>query len=97
MIEELKKTADVFKTEIKAYRHALKHPHTPKKAKALLGVALGYTFLPFDVIPDFIPVIGHIDDAIIIPLLIIAALGMIPPEVMQECREKANAEKKDVT
>jgi len=89
MLAQLKRTTTIFKTELKAYRFALKHAGTPKAAKVLLGAAVGYTLLPFDIIPDFIPVIGHIDDAIIVPLLIIAALGMIPPEVMQECREQA--------
>lgn len=88
MLEQLKKTADVFKTEFKVYRLAMGHKDTPKAAKVLLGLALGYTLLPFDIIPDFIPLIGHLDDAVIVPLLIVAALGMIPPEVMQECREK---------
>jgi uncharacterized membrane protein YkvA (DUF1232 family) len=92
MLEQLKKTTTVLKTELKAYRFALKHAGTPKAAKVLLGAAIGYTLLPFDIIPDFIPVIGHIDDAIIVPLLVIAALGMIPPEVMQECRAKAKIE-----
>ena len=92
MLEQLKQTTKLFKTELKAYRFAIKHAGTPKAAKILLGAAVGYTLLPFDIIPDFIPVIGHIDDAIIVPLLVIAALGMIPPEVMQECRNMAKEE-----
>jgi len=93
MLEQLKKTAEVFKTELKVYRLAMTHTETPKAARILLGLALGYTLMPFDIIPDFIPVIGHIDDAIIVPLLIVAALGMIPPKVMQECREMAREDK----
>ena len=89
ILDQIKETGRVFRTELKTYRLAFRHPGTPKKAKALLGIALGYTFFPFDLIPDFIPVIGHLDDAVVIPLLLIAALGMIPPEVMQECREEA--------
>lgn len=92
MMAQLKQTAAIFKTELKAYRFAITHAGTPKAAKILLGAAVGYTLLPFDIIPDFIPVIGHIDDAIIVPLLVIAALGMIPPEVMQECRKMAKEE-----
>ena len=95
MLEQLKQTTDLFKTELKAYRLAIKHAGTPKAAKILLAAAVGYTLLPFDIIPDFIPVIGHIDDVIIVPALVIAALGMIPPEVMQECREEARNAMKD--
>ncbi len=52
----------------------------------LLGLAVGYTFLPFDIIPDFIPVIGHLDDAIIIPLLLYVALRFVPKQVIDEHR-----------
>lgn len=92
MLEQLKQTTTILKTELKAYQFALKHAGTPKPAKVLLGAAIGYTLLPFDIIPDFIPILGHIDDVIIVPLLVIAALGMIPPEVMEECRAKAKGE-----
>ena len=92
MLEQLKQTTKILKTELRAYQYAIKHAGTPKAAKILLGAAVGYTLLPFDIIPDFIPFIGHIDDALIVPLLVIAALGMIPPEVMQECRIKAREE-----
>lgn len=57
----------------------------------LLGLAIGYLLLPFDLIPDFIPVIGHLDDVIIVPGLIYLALKMIPNEIILECREKCRA------
>jgi uncharacterized membrane protein YkvA (DUF1232 family) len=57
-------------------------------AKVLLGTAIGYLLLPFDLIPDFIPVIGQLDDLLIVPGLIYLALKMIPDEVMAECRRK---------
>lgn len=57
-------------------------------AKVLLGTAIGYLLLPFDLIPDFIPVIGQLDDLLIVPGLIYLALKMIPDEVVAECRRK---------
>jgi uncharacterized membrane protein YkvA (DUF1232 family) len=69
----------------------LRHPQTPLAGKVLLGLAIGYLLLPFDLIPDFIPVIGHLDDVIIVPGLIYLALKMIPNEIILECREKYKA------
>ena len=56
-------------------------------AKFLLGMAVGYVLLPFDLIPDFIPVIGQLDDLVIVPLLIYLALMMIPARIVEQCRE----------
>jgi len=86
MFDKLKKTGHEIKREIKVYRRVLKDTRTPKIAKILLGVGIGYLLLPFDIIPDFIPVIGHLDDLIIVPALVIIALKMIPKEVIEDCR-----------
>jgi len=75
-----------FKREIKVYQLVLKHPQTPKLSKWLLGLAVGYAVMPFDLIPDFIPVLGYLDDIIIIPVLVIMATKMIPKSVVNECR-----------
>ena len=80
--------ARAFKREFAIYRCALRHPATPWLAKALLGLAVGYALLPFDLIPDFLPIIGQLDDLIIVPGLIWLALRLIPPTVMDECRAK---------
>jgi len=77
--------------EIRVYRLVLAHPRCPRRAKILLGVALGYLAMPFDLIPDFIPVIGHLDDAVIVPGLVWLALRSIRKDVIEECRENANA------
>ena len=87
-VDRLKLVGKGLKQEIKLYRLILKDPRTPKLAKWLLGLAVGYALLPFDLIPDFIPVIGQIDDLIIVPLLIVIALRMIPKEAVEECRLK---------
>ncbi len=67
----------------------LADPRTPRLPKLLLVLAVGYAALPFDLIPDFIPVIGHLDDAVILPVLIIAAAKMIPNQVVRDCRIRA--------
>ena len=77
--------ARAFKRELAVYRCALL-PRTPLAARLLLGAAVGYALLPFDLIPDVLPVIGQLDDLIIGPGLVWLALRMIPPAVMDECR-----------
>jgi uncharacterized membrane protein YkvA (DUF1232 family) len=90
MFDRLKSMGRNMKREIKVYQLVLKDSRTPILAKFLLGLAVGYTLLPFDIIPDFIPVIGHIDDGIIVPVLVIVALKMIPREVIEDCRIRTN-------
>ncbi len=90
MFDKLRSIGKNLKQEIKVYQLILKDPRTPKIAKFLLGLAVGYALLPFDIIPDFIPIIGHLDDIIIVPALVIIALKMIPDEVIRDCRNKAN-------
>ena len=85
----LKAVGRSLKREIQVYRLVLKDHRTPRFAKILLGLAIGYAVLPFDIIPDFIPVIGQLDDLIIVPALIITALKMIPNEVVEDCRARA--------
>ncbi len=91
MFEKLKLAGKKLKTEIRVYQLIRKDKRTPKMAKILLAIAIGYTFLLFDLIPDFIPVIGQLDDLIIVPALVILALKMIPKEVITDCRKQANS------
>lgn len=84
----LRETASRIKKEFAVYRLVLKHPQTPLLAKILLGLAVGYILLPFDLIPDFIPVIGHLDDLVIVPALVYAALKLIPAEIVESCRKE---------
>ena len=84
----MKEAARRLRRELEVYQLILKDSRTPRLARFLLGLAVGYTLLPFDLIPDFIPIIGHLDDVIIVPALIIVALRMIPDEVVQDCRDR---------
>jgi uncharacterized membrane protein YkvA (DUF1232 family) len=68
----------------------LKDDRTSKLAKVLLGLGLGYAASPFDLIPDFIPVIGHLYDVIILPPLVIMALKLIPKEEVEDSRSRAS-------
>ena len=94
MLQKFKSAGKTLKREVKVYLLVLQDKRTPKFTKFLLSLAVGYAFVPFDLIPDFIPVVGHLDDLIIIPTLIILAHKMIPEEVIQECRTRvANSPK----
>ena len=88
MLKKLKSLAKQLKQELAVYRLVIKHPQTPWLAKCLLWLAVGYLLLPFDLIPDFIPVLGQLDDLVIIPALLYFALLLIPPSVLQICREQ---------
>ena len=88
---KLKSIGRNLKHEIKVYQLVLRDSRTPRLAKFLLGLAVGYALLPFDIIPDFIPVIGLLDDVIIVPALIVIALRMIPKEVVEDCRIRVNS------
>jgi uncharacterized membrane protein YkvA (DUF1232 family) len=89
MLETLKSIEQRIRREVKVYQLLLKDSRVPRPSKWLLGLAIGYLLSPIDLIPDFIPVLGQIDDLIIVPFLLTLALRVIPNQVIDECREKA--------
>ena len=91
MLERLKHKARLLKIEVYVIYLAYKDPRVPWYARIFAVCVVGYAFSPIDLIPDFIPIIGYLDDLILIPLGIALVLKMIPKEVMDEYRQQARA------
>ena len=86
---DLKERAKKLKTDIPAVFIALKRKETPVIAKIFAGIAIVYALSPIDLIPDFIPVLGQLDDLIIVPAFIALAVRFIPKETFEKCRTQA--------
>ena len=86
MFEKLRIRAKQIKSETLALYLAYKDSRTPLHAKIFAACVVAYAFSPIDLIPDFIPVLGYLDDVIVVPLGIVLAIKMIPHEVMEESR-----------
>jgi uncharacterized membrane protein YkvA (DUF1232 family) len=84
--ERLLQITREFKTQLSIYHAAIRHPRTPRLARWLLLAAIAYAASPVDLIPDFIPFLGHLDDLIVIPALVALAVRLIPENVMIECK-----------
>jgi uncharacterized membrane protein YkvA (DUF1232 family) len=91
MFERLKEWARHLKKETYALYFAYRDPRVPWYAKLLVAFVVAHTFSPIDLIPDFIPVLGYLDDLIITPLGLALAIRLIPAEVMTEARIKAES------
>lgn len=87
-----KEKKEILKRDLVAVYYAYRHPRVGLVPKILIFLALAYALSPIDLIPDFIPVIGLLDDILIVPFLIYLSLLFIPAEVMRECRERAAQE-----
>lgn len=92
---KLKEKAKKLKQDIPTVFLALRHRRTPWYAKALAAVTIAYALSPVDLIPDFIPVLGYLDDVILLPALIVATLRCIPKDVLDECRKESEEIWKD--
>ena len=86
---DLKARAKQLKLDIPALFLALKDKDTPILAKLLAGFIVAYALSPIDPIPDFIPVLGYLDEVILLPILVALAVKLIPEEVMEQCRVQA--------
>ena len=85
----LKDRAKQLKTDIPAVFLALKRRETPWGAKVLAALTIGYALSPIDLIPDFIPVLGYLDDLIILPAMVALTVKLIPAEMIAQCRAEA--------
>ena len=90
-IEGWKRWARRLKVEVYALYLAYRDPRVPWYARVFAACVVGYAFSPIDLIPDPIPVLGYLDDLILIPLGVALAIRMIPAEILEECREKATS------
>ncbi len=91
MVDGLKNWARTIKRDVRALYSAIRDPRVPWYAKALGLVIVGYALSPIDLIPDFIPILGYLDDVILVPLGLLIVVRMIPPDVMAEHRVRALA------
>lgn len=91
LLDRLKARARALKKDVFAVYLAAGDPRTPWYAKGLIFLVVAYTLSPIDLIPDFIPVLGYLDDLIIIPGGIWLAIRLTPPVVLAEARDKAAA------
>ena len=89
ILENFQKRISHLKTETHALYLAARHPQTPWYAKLLVAGIVAYALSPIDLIPDFVPVLGYLDDLVLIPIGIAIAIKLIPPSVLAECRARA--------
>ena len=88
-MQRLKQRARHLKRETYALYLAARDPRTPWYAKLLAAAVVAYAVSPLDLLPDFVPVLGYLDDLIIVPLGLALVLRLVPAQVLAECRERA--------
>lgn len=87
--QRMRLAAREIKRDAVALWFAYRHPRTPLAVKALCVVIVGYALSPVDLVPDFIPVLGYVDDVLLLPGLILLAVRLLPSDVLQQCRAQA--------
>jgi len=88
LLDQLKQATDRLKTEIAVLAIVYRDPRTPWYARAVIFFVIAHTLSPIDLIPDFIPVLGYLDDLVIVPLGIALAIRLVPKSVFADAREK---------
>ena len=91
MLDRLKRWAVELKAQVVTLWFCRKHSDTPWTAKLVAALVVAYTFSPIDLIPDFVPVLGYVDDLLIVPLGVYLAIRLIPPHVVASARVEADA------
>ena len=92
MDSQIKALGKRLKNEIRVYQRVIADQRTPRSARWLLGCAVAYAVSPIDLIPDFIPIVGHLDDILVLPLLVWLALRLVPDGLLAEARASVTAE-----
>jgi uncharacterized membrane protein YkvA (DUF1232 family) len=90
-VQNVKKRARALKRQTYVLYFACRDPRTPWYAKVFAGAVVAYALSPIDLIPDFIPLLGYLDDLLIVPAGLALALRMVPKSVVEECRACADA------
>ena len=85
----LKERAKKLKSDVPALFLALRDKETPIVAKVLAGITVAYALSPVDLIPDFVPVLGYLDDVILLPTLVVVTIRFIPENVFERCKKQA--------
>src|SRR5919204_5531359 len=91
LLERARHHAKRLKRDAYTLYFVARNPRTPWYARAVAAAVVAYALSPFDLIPDFVPVLGYLDDLIVVPLGIALALKLVPEPVMAECRQRAQA------
>ena len=89
MLERLKAAADRLKQDTWTLYFAGRHPRTPWYAKVVAVSVAAYALSPIDLIPDFVPVLGYLDDLLLLPMGIALSIRLVPSDVLEECRQLA--------
>ena len=89
LLDTLRRRARALKVETLALYHVARDPRVPWYARLFVGIVVAYALSPIDLIPDFVPILGYLDDLILIPLGIALALWMVPRPILDDCRARA--------